>query len=181
MASSTQWTRVSASSRRWWSPEKTGMLQPMGWQRVGLNWATEQQQQILVKKKKKSTIYVQKMEIIQVGVIWHLWNSNEVTLGQSPRKEPGWEGDKRSTSELWIVGRSGNTFRRNKATALSWPFEKGEVKIWQLNHRQMPEKEKWHKQKISVLSISSYSQRKLCCSRLCNHQVTANWKLRTKC
>ena len=146
MASLTQWTWASASSRRWWRPEKTGMLQSMGWQSVGLNWATEQQQQILVTKK--SMIYVQKMEIMQVGVTWHLWSGNEVTLGQSPRKEPGGGGEG-STGELRIAGRSGNMFRRNKAAAWSWPFEKEEVKIWQLNHRQRPEKEKWHKQKTS--------------------------------
>jgi len=43
MASLTQWTWVWASSRRWWWTGKPGMLQSMGWERVGHNWATEQQ------------------------------------------------------------------------------------------------------------------------------------------
>ena len=43
MASPTQWTWVWASSRRQWSTEKPGMLQSMGSQRVGHDWATEQQ------------------------------------------------------------------------------------------------------------------------------------------
>ena len=42
MLSSMQWTWVWASSRRWWRMGKPGMLQSMGWQRTGHNWATEQ-------------------------------------------------------------------------------------------------------------------------------------------
>ena len=41
MASPTRWTWVWASSRRWWWTGKPGVLQPMGSQRVGHNWATE--------------------------------------------------------------------------------------------------------------------------------------------
>ena len=41
MASPTQWTWVWASSRRWWSTGKPGVLQFMGSQRVGRDWATE--------------------------------------------------------------------------------------------------------------------------------------------
>ena len=43
MASLTQWTWVWASSRSWWWTGKPGMLQSMGLQRVGHDWATEQQ------------------------------------------------------------------------------------------------------------------------------------------
>ena len=39
MASPTQWTWVSASSRSWWWTRKPGMLQSMGLQRVGHDWA----------------------------------------------------------------------------------------------------------------------------------------------
>ena len=38
------WTWVWANSWRLWSTGKPGMLQSMGLQRVGHNWATEQQQ-----------------------------------------------------------------------------------------------------------------------------------------
>ena len=31
-------------TRRWWTTGKPGMLQSMGWQRVGHDWVTEQQQ-----------------------------------------------------------------------------------------------------------------------------------------
>ena len=41
MASSTQWTRVWASSRSWWWTGKPGMLQSMGSLRVRPNWVTE--------------------------------------------------------------------------------------------------------------------------------------------
>ena len=47
MASPTRWTRVWASSGRWWQTGKPGVLQSMGSQRVGHNWVTEQQQQII--------------------------------------------------------------------------------------------------------------------------------------
>ena len=41
MASPTRWTWVLASSGSWWWTRKPGMLQSMGSQRVGHNWATE--------------------------------------------------------------------------------------------------------------------------------------------
>ena len=37
----TRWTWVWASSRSWWWPGKSGLLQSMGSQRVGHDWATE--------------------------------------------------------------------------------------------------------------------------------------------
>ena len=43
MASLTQWTWVWASSGRWWRTGKPRVLQSMGLQRVGHNWATERQ------------------------------------------------------------------------------------------------------------------------------------------
>ena len=44
MASPTQWTWVWVSCRRWWRIGKPGVLQPMGSQRVGHSWRTEQKQ-----------------------------------------------------------------------------------------------------------------------------------------
>ena len=41
MVSPTWWTWVWASFRSWWWTGKPGMLQSMGSQRVGHNWATE--------------------------------------------------------------------------------------------------------------------------------------------
>ena len=41
MASLMQWTWVWVSSRSWWWTGRPGMLQFMGSQRVGHNWATE--------------------------------------------------------------------------------------------------------------------------------------------
>ena len=40
-ASSTQWSWVWASSRRWWGTGRPGVLQSMESQRVGHDWATE--------------------------------------------------------------------------------------------------------------------------------------------
>ena len=47
MASRTQWTWVWASSWRWWRKGKPGVLQSLGSQRVGHDWATEQQQYLI--------------------------------------------------------------------------------------------------------------------------------------
>ena len=41
MASLTRWTWVWASSRIWWWTGKPGVLESMGFQRVGHDWATE--------------------------------------------------------------------------------------------------------------------------------------------
>ena len=41
MASPTQWTWVWVNSGSWWWPERPGVLQPMGLQRIGHDWATE--------------------------------------------------------------------------------------------------------------------------------------------
>ena len=41
MASTTQWPWVWANSRSWWWTGRPGMLQSMGSQRVGHDWATE--------------------------------------------------------------------------------------------------------------------------------------------
>ena len=51
MASLTQWTWVWASSGRWWRTGKPGMLQSMGSQRAGYDWATEQQQHYFLNSK----------------------------------------------------------------------------------------------------------------------------------
>ena len=45
VASPAQWTWVRANSGRWWRAGKAGVLQPVGSQSVGHDWATEQQQQ----------------------------------------------------------------------------------------------------------------------------------------
>ena len=44
-ASPTQWTWVWSISGRWWKTGKSGILQSLGLQRVGQDWATEQQKQ----------------------------------------------------------------------------------------------------------------------------------------
>ena len=43
MASPTQWTWAWVNSERWWRTGKPGVLQSMGSQRVGHDWATGQQ------------------------------------------------------------------------------------------------------------------------------------------
>ena len=47
MASPMQWTWIWANFRRLWGTGRPGVLQSMGSQRVGHDWATEQQQHLL--------------------------------------------------------------------------------------------------------------------------------------
>jgi len=65
MASPIQWTWVSADSGRWWRTGKPGVLQSMGWQRVGHDWATEQQYPKLALSECLLTEYL--------GRIWKTW------------------------------------------------------------------------------------------------------------
>ena len=48
IASLMQWTWTWANSERWWGTGRPGVLQSMGSQRVGHDWAIEQQQQYVV-------------------------------------------------------------------------------------------------------------------------------------
>ena len=51
MASPTHWTWIWVSSGSWWWTGRPGVLQSMGSQRVGHDWATERQQQIAPNSK----------------------------------------------------------------------------------------------------------------------------------
>ena len=55
MASLTWWTRVWASSGSWWWTGKPGVLQSMGSQRLGHDWATELNWTIYEKQRKTNT------------------------------------------------------------------------------------------------------------------------------
>ena len=59
MASLTQWTWVWMDSGSWWWTGRPGVLQSMGSQRIGHNWATEL----------KWTWY------FSLGLLWELWVS----------------------------------------------------------------------------------------------------------
>ena len=74
MASSTQWTRVWASSGRWWRTEEPGMLQSMGLQNAGHNLVTEQQQK---RVKSSQTRGWTRVPCIGRWILNH-WTSKEV-------------------------------------------------------------------------------------------------------
>ena len=79
MASLTQWTGVWASSGSWWWTGRPGILQSMGFQRVGHNWMTEfssvaQSCSTLCDPMDCSTlgfpVYPQLPELVQTHVRW---------------------------------------------------------------------------------------------------------------
>ena len=55
MASPTQWTWVWVGSRSWWWTGQSGVLQFMGSQRVGHNWATELEEPIRYGRRQGQT------------------------------------------------------------------------------------------------------------------------------
>ena len=65
MASPTQWTWVWVNSGSWWWAGRPGVLQSMGLQRVGYDWATELNWYILL-------IYVTKEVILNIFII-RIW------------------------------------------------------------------------------------------------------------
>ena len=65
MASPTQWTWVWVSSRSWWWRGKPGVLQSMGSQRVGHNWATELD---LTEPKRRNTAVTRPVNRVGTGL-----------------------------------------------------------------------------------------------------------------
>ena len=65
VASLIQWTWVWANSRRWWATRKPGVLQFMGYQRVGHDWAIKQQQ------NKNKPIYWMNTRRIVLMAVFH--------------------------------------------------------------------------------------------------------------
>ena len=69
MASPTQWTWVSVNSGSWWWTGKPGVLQSMGWQRVGHDWATE-----------LNLIFYYVNVTTTRNSSWHSWGSNSIHI-----------------------------------------------------------------------------------------------------
>ena len=79
MGSLTQWTWVWASSRRWWRTGKPSMLQSMGPQRVGHDWAINN-------KVQASHLDQLDLDSLKKSILWlHLATprANEVQVGYS--------------------------------------------------------------------------------------------------
>ena len=58
MASPTQWTWIWVNSRSWWWTGRPGVLQSMGSQRVGHDWATELNQTELATEQQQGEVKV---------------------------------------------------------------------------------------------------------------------------
>ena len=70
MASLTQWTWVWVNSDSWWWTRKPGVLQSMGLQRLGHNWATEL----------NWTVPMQKEKNVYNRLYWWSSNSGSIVL-----------------------------------------------------------------------------------------------------
>ena len=74
MASLTQWTWVWVSSGSWWWTGRPGMLQSMGLQRVGHDWATE-----LNSSSKIMQLHLWTKKI-GTALLWHWWPVSFILL-----------------------------------------------------------------------------------------------------
>ena len=72
MTSRTQWTCIWVNSRRQWR-KKPGVLQSMGLQKAGHNWATEKQQPLIYKKHR----IVKFIEVKSRMVIGRAWRGGD--------------------------------------------------------------------------------------------------------
>ena len=82
MTSPTQRTWVWASSGRWWKTGKPSVLQSMGSQRVGHNWATEQRHQIRCN-------FLTAGDLLHLlSVLWTTGDTKGHALEGSPQPEP---------------------------------------------------------------------------------------------
>ena len=92
MASPTLWTWVWVNSESWWWTGRPGMLQSMGSQRVGHNWATELN--IITKSSTQDNSI--KFEYIRSCIV-QLNNNGTITV-----KLPGCVGINHVTNTLWL-------------------------------------------------------------------------------
>ena len=74
MASPTWWTWVCINSRSWWWTGRPGMLQSIGLQRVGYDWATELSSTDISGRDQKDVVYISQ---------WH-WHPTPVLLPGKP-------------------------------------------------------------------------------------------------
>ena len=77
MASSTWWTWAWASSRIWWWTWKPGVLQSMGSQRVGHDWATELNWSSIANQFTPSSIF---------SITWYIISPFEEIVGSINNK-----------------------------------------------------------------------------------------------
>ena len=77
MASPTRWTWIWVNSRSWWWTGKPGVLQSMGLQRVGRNWATEKPLDEGERGKWKSWLKAQHSENEDHGIRSHHFMGNK--------------------------------------------------------------------------------------------------------
>ena len=74
---------VWASSGRWWWTGKPGVLQSMGSQRVGHNWATEQQQKSHVEVSSHAESWVLAQQQKALTVFPGGWRKDGINLAQA--------------------------------------------------------------------------------------------------
>ena len=122
IASPTQWTWVWASSRRWWRTGKPGVLQSIGSQRVGHDWATEQQWEFLEIRKLCPRCSFRGTEERGIWFLasdnWSLasWERTVVAAGKD--KRDGSTGAGRPFPGQLVVL---NIFCDNLSRSLAWP------------------------------------------------------------
>ena len=88
VASPAQWTWIWASSRKWWKTGKPGVLQTMGLQRFGHDWATEKQQ-FCHSFPQEACLYPLYLDLGGMGLLWLIkYSENDAWQLLDPGLEP---------------------------------------------------------------------------------------------
>ena len=133
MVSLTRWTWVWTSSGNWWWTGKPGMLQSMGLQRVGGNWATElnhlrKNLSVITKlpwslktgiKAKKASHTGQCWFFTWAPWSWKRVNVRNACMPSCPEKDPPYQ-----TTEIWIKAASPTTHACSPMTSYMWSKKK---------------------------------------------------------
>ena len=96
MASPTRWTWVWASSGSWWRTGKPGVLQTMGSQRVGHDWATELKWKIKARKDRRRQEVILPPVTGKAGGRYSQAEPETVQL-----QEPSAQAERQSRDSLW--------------------------------------------------------------------------------
>ena len=108
MASPSQWTWVWASSRSWWWTGKPGLLQSMGSQRVGHDWATELNWCERYKQSTTADLNTGWLSLLLNEIIWQTkQNCNKKLLGSVLRSSA-------------LVGLSSEKAMATHSSTLAW-------------------------------------------------------------
>ena len=128
MASPTQWTWVWVDSGSWWWTGRPGVLQSMGWHRVGHDWATE-----LNWTEKLCLLLV--VEGFSAKSCWVAWTSGSQLRGQvNMEDEAKCCSSICSTFEVFVVEHEVKHCCRKELGPFCWQMQVAAIAVFSISH-----------------------------------------------